>query len=235
VVPPTDWRDRGQQGRFAAISRETLDWLPATEIKGEGIFLEFNRNKLNVWEKMDNGPNSPVARAKQIDEGYRQEWHTRFPDTSVPRTITPRLLLAHSFAHAIMRQLAIESGYSESSLRERLYVALDETNDMAGVLIYTATPDADGTLGSLSRQALPDRILPMVIGAVRSMEWCSSDPLCIDGAMAFSDSQSKAACHSCMLSSETSCEEFNRLLDRATIVGTPCDRKSGYFSALLSD
>jgi len=235
VVPPNDWRDRGEQGRFAAISREKLDWLPATEIKGEGIFLEFNREKLHVWERMDDGHNSPVARAKQVDEGYRQEWHNRFQDEPVPRTITPRLLLAHSFAHALMRQLAIESGYSESSLRERLYVALDETNDMAGVLIYTATPDADGTLGSLSRQASPNRILPMVIGAVRSMEWCSSDPLCIDGAMAFSDSQSKAACHSCMLGSETSCEEFNRLLDRATIVGTPSDRSSGYFSAILSE
>lgn len=235
VVPPADWRDRGQQGRFAAISREKLDWLPATEIKGEGIFLEFNRPTLQAWETRDGSESSPVVRAKQVDQGYRQEWSNRFPGEPVPRTITPRLLLAHSFAHALMRQLAIESGYSESSLRERLYVALDAASDMAGVLIYTATPDADGTLGGLSRQASPDRILPMVVGAVRSMEWCSSDPLCIDGAMAFSDSQSKAACHSCMLGSETSCEEFNRLLDRATLVGTPSDRNAGFFSALLRD
>jgi hypothetical protein len=36
-----------------------------------------------------------------------------------------------------------------------------------------------------------------------------------------------------MLGSETSCEEFNRLLDRASLVGTPRDRAAGYFSGLL--
>lgn len=235
VIPPADWRDRGEKGRFAAISREKMDWLPATEIKGEGIFLEFNREALNAWETRDGSESAPLARARELDQNYRKEWATRFPGDPVPRTITPRLLLIHSFAHALMRQLSIESGYSESSLRERLYVTLDQASDMAGVLIYTATPDADGTLGGLSRQATPDRILPMVIGAIRAMEWCSSDPLCIDGAMAFSDSQSKAACHSCMLGSETSCEEFNRLLDRATLVGTPSDRSAGFFSELLRD
>jgi hypothetical protein len=233
VVPPADWRDRGESGRFAPISREKLDWLPATEIKGEGIFLDFNRETLSRWEAASGSESAPADRAAELDRNFKREWKSRYPGEEVPKVITPRLLLIHSFAHALMRQLAIESGYSESSLRERLYVARDESSDMAGLLVYTATPDADGTLGGLSRQSTPDRILPIIVGAIRSMEWCSSDPLCIDGAMAFSESQSKAACHSCMLGSETSCEEFNRLLDRASLVGTPRDRAAGYFSGLL--
>ena len=70
------------------------------------------------------------------------------------RDITPRLMLIHSLAHAVIDQWALDSGYPASSLRERLYA--DE--DMAGFLIYTATSDSAGSLGGVVAEAEPSRL-----------------------------------------------------------------------------
>jgi hypothetical protein len=103
---------------------------------------------------------------------------------------------------------------------------------MAGVLIYTATSDSDGTLGGLQRQAGEDLLGPTVIGAIRSAQWCSSDPLCISGETGAPDSHSVAACHSCMLVPETSCEHYNRFLDRALLTGMDAGAGIGFFETL---
>lgn len=211
----------------APISRTKLNWLPAIEVRGEGIFLEFAADRLVAWET-----DAVRERAAQVHAAWAREWASRGGDGPPPKRITPRFLLVHTFAHVLMRQLTLDCGYSSASLRERLYVGEGES-DMAGLLVYTATPDADGTLGGLQRQAEADRIARTVPAAVRSVEWCSSDPLCIEGLMGGADDLSLAACHACVLAPETACEEFNRFLDRATIVGTPQDPGIGYFSPLL--
>ena len=104
---------------------------------------------------------------------------------------------------------------------------------MAGLLIYTATSDSDGTLGGLQRQGEAHRIGRTVEAAIRAMEWCSSDPLCIEGMIAGSDGLSLAACHACVLAPETACEEYNRFLDRAALVGLPDAPDAGFFSPLI--
>jgi hypothetical protein len=129
-----------------------------------------------------------------------------------------------------MRQLALTCGYSTASLRERLYTGAET----CGLLIYTATTDADGTLGGLQRQGEERRIGQLLRDAVASQRWCSSDPLCISGAMMFSNETNGAACHACVLAPETSCEEFNRFLDRAFLVGLPSDPAVGFFREWLT-
>lgn len=104
---------------------------------------------------------------------------------------------------------------------------------MAGLLIYTASPDSDGTLGGLQRQGESGRIEETIISAIKSMEWCSSDPLCITGMMAVPESHSFASCHGCCMAPETSCEEFNRFLDRSMLIGDNDDPESGFFRKLL--
>lgn len=126
------------------------------------------------------------------------------------------------------------NAYSSASLRERIYVS-EGAWDMAGVLLYTASPDSDGTLGGLARQGQAANLARAVEGALASLTWCSSDPLCIDGRASLSHQLNGAACHACMLASETSCEEFNYMLDRATLVGTPADREVGFFADLRSN
>lgn len=212
---------------IAAISLGNPDWLPAIEVRGEGIFLTFNRDSLRGWEKQKR----VVTRAGHVDDSWRIAWQRRYGRGDPPWRVTPRYLLAHTFAHALMRQLTLECGYSTAALRERLYVS-DGTDGMTGLLIYTATTDSDGTLGGLQRQGEAHRIERTVEAAIRAMEWCSSDPLCIKGMIADADGLSFAACHACVLAPETACEEYNRFLDRAMLVGLPDEPEVGFFSPL---
>jgi hypothetical protein len=213
---------------IASISVGEPGWLPAVEVRGEGIFLAFNPDTLRSWEVR-----STVApRARSVDDARRVEWQRRYGEGEPSWQITPRYLLAHTFAHALMRQLTLECGYSTAALRERLYVSSGD-DGMAGILIYTATSDSDGTLGGLQRQGEPARIERAVVAAIRAMEWCSSDPLCIEGMIAGSDGLSLAACHACVLAPETACEEYNRFLDRAMLVGFPGASEAGFFSPLM--
>lgn len=210
---------------IAAISVREPDWLPAIEVRGEGIFLAFNQQALGLWEVQELA----VQRARSVHEAWRMEWRRRYGDGEPAWQITPRYLLSHTFAHVLMRQLTLECGYSTAALRERLYVS-NENDGMAGLLIYTATSDSDGTLGGLQRQGEAHRIRRAIEAAIGSMEWCSSDPLCIEGMIAGSDGLSLAACHACVLAPETACEQYNRFLDRAVLVGLPGAPEAGFFS-----
>jgi hypothetical protein len=100
---------------------------------------------------------------------------------------------------------------------------------MSGVLIYTGTADSDGTLGGLQARAEEKLFQNTLVGAVKSSAWCSSDPICIEGSMSPREMHSGASCHSCLLVPETSCEEFNKFLDRALLIGTPEDSSIGFF------
>jgi hypothetical protein len=218
-----------EAGQMAPISNGTLDWLPAIEVRGEGIFIQLNLATLLDWEKT-----KPVVdRVAPAAASWKADWERRNPGKPQPFAATPRLLMIHAFSHALTRQLTLECGYSTASLRERLYITEGETG-MAGILIYTATSDSDGTLGGLQRRSDPDLLCATVLGALRSTEWCSSDPLCVAGESGAPDSHSIAACHACMLVPETSCELHNRFLDRALLVGAEGAQSLGFFAALRS-
>jgi hypothetical protein len=225
VLPPTS----GEDPRIAPISATRMNWLPAVENRGEGIFLRLDAGRLHQWETSPD----VVARSAAIDRAYQAEWSRRGGEGESPRTIRPRFLLVHTLAHALIRQLALDCGYSSASLRERVYADVGSF-DMAGLLIFTASPDADGTLGGLVRQGEPATLAQIVDQALRNMSWCSADPLCIEGVHSTTDSLSGAACHCCLLGAETSCEEFNRLLDRALLTGTPSAPGVGYFTDYLA-
>ena len=228
IVPPAGELEVDAPSLAPITADPAKRWLPAIEVRGEGIFVRLNLETLRTWE---TNP-AMVARAAEIDVEAVKAWHERHgPDSPPPRRITPRFLLVHSLAHAFIRQLTATCGYSSASLRERLYA--DVEHNTAGLLVYTASADSDGSLGGLERQGKPERFRALVPEAIRSLAWCSNDPLCIDDVSAFSDPQNGAACHSCLMVPETSCEEFNVLLDRALLVGRPADRSLGYFGPLL--
>jgi len=211
----------------APISQTRLAWLPAIEVRGEGIFLRFNDASLRRWTE------NPVVqdRANKLDDAFVRAWQARREEEGRPtRVITPALVLVHTLSHVLMRQISLECGYSSASLRERLYV----DDHMCGLLIYTATTDSDGTMGGLARQGEPGRLGVSVEAAIRSSEWCSSDPLCLEGLNSLSQDLNNAACHACVLAPETSCEEFNTLLDRAFLVGLPDAPDIGFFRPLLA-
>lgn len=217
---------------ISPIFREDPHWLPAIEVRGEGIFLEFRKSAIRQWEQIPEN----IQRAKNVNVPWQREWTKRYgEDSHPPNDITPRYLLVHTFAHALMRQLTLDCGYSSASLRERLYISEGE-NGMAGILIYTATSDSDGTLGGLQRQGIPARIEDAIRSALKGMEWCSSDPLCIHNhelSDASDNHFNLAACHACCLAPETSCETYNRFLDRATLNGESGKPETGFFTPML--
>lgn len=217
-----------ESSTLAPISVSKLRWLPAIEVRGEGIFFTLDPAALQEWERHP----AVVARVAPLTAAAESDWKSRHPELPSPLTVSPRLVLLHTLAHALIRQLTLDCGYSTASLRERLYVS-DGGAGMCGVLIYTSTPDSDGTLGGLERQGLPQRFELALLNAIRSLEWCSSDPLCIEGAIGGLDTFNLAACHACCLAPETSCEHYNRYLDRALLTGAPDLPEIGYFRSLL--
>ena len=215
---------------IAPLSVTHLPWLPAIEVRGEGIFLSLSESRVQEWERCP----SVIERAHECDRMYRESWKARYDDSSKPVVaITARYMLCHTLAHALMRQLTLECGYSAASLQERIFASSEQFR-MAGLLIYTATPDADGTLGGLQRQGKTSRLEGIFLRAIRSLEWCSSDPLCITDAMGAIASYSHSACHACVLSPETSCENFNNFLDRAYLVGLPDNPTVGFFHEMFT-
>lgn len=211
--------------RRKPIEQDADDWLPAYVVKGEGIYLELNQPRLSEWETRE-----PVAaRAALITRRYNEAAEKRdLPE----REFTPRFVLLHTFAHILINQLIFTCGYSSASLRERLYASTTAGNEMAGLLIYTAAGDSEGTLGGLVRMAAPDRLTDVFSRAVSAARWCSTDPVCMDAGEKGQgpDSCNLAACHGCALLPETSCEQFNRFLDRGLVIGTFERPDLGYFS-----
>lgn len=226
VFPPTSRND----DRIARLSLNTPQWLPAVENRGEGIFIQLNMDRLRQWEGLD----AVKARAERIDASNQAAWRDRGRAGS-PRSITPRLLLVHSLSHVLIRQLSLTCGYGSASLRERIYVDIGSSWDMAGLLIFTSSPDADGTLGGLARQGESSNVVKLFEDALTSMTWCSSDPLCIHDVHSKTEPANGAACHACLLAAETSCEEFNACLDRAMLVGTPADPDLGFFAGYIRE
>ncbi len=227
VFPPTP----GDDDHMAMIYLNRPTWLPAVENRGEGIFIQLRLERVKRWERQK----SVDQRVTQLREAYEQAWKDRGRPGPPPKTITPRLLLIHSLAHALIRQLSLSCGYGSASLRERLYVDTNNEWEMAGLLVFTSSPDADGTLGGLARQGESGNIVRIFEDSLTAMTWCSSDPLCIQGVHSMSDPANGAACHACLLAAETSCEEFNAFLDRALLVGTPKQPNLGYFQDYLDE
>lgn len=221
IKPPQD----AQDVELAPLAQTRRDWLPAIEIRGEGVFLSLKSELLASWSKIP----SVVNRHAILESRFQEDYKNRYPDATVIPTLSSRKILIHSLSHIIMRQLTLECGYSSASLRERLYV--DEgDNSMNGILIYTGTADSDGTLGGLQARADEKLFLNTLLGALNGSNWCSSDPICIEGSMSPREMHSGASCHSCMLVPETSCEFFNKFLDRALLIGSPEDETLGFFT-----
>lgn len=224
--------ENDQNSLQTLLRRNTLpqhkSWLPAYVVYGEGIFLELSEMRLQQW-LVQNG-DAVQKRIEPLVKRYhkvQEKRHLR------DRPLTPRFILLHTFAHLLMNRLTFECGYSSAALRERLYVSDHRDAPMAGVLIYTAAGDSEGTMGGLVRMGKPSYFEPMVHAALEAAKWCSADPVCMEiGARGGQgpDSCNLAACHNCSLVPETACEEFNRFLDRGVVMGDMNNRSLGFFN-----
>ncbi len=206
-------RDDLQPVQRVPLARAAPTWVPAVEQRGEGIFLELRESEVARWAARVAGHERIVA----LEEAFRRWRHDR--GRAAPGAFpVARLTLIHTLSHMLIRQVALECGYSSASIRERLYIGTPQA-PTAGVLLSTAASDSEGTLGGLVALGQPRYLRRLLDQAFQDGECCSSDPLCAEHVpIDPSADLHAAACHACLFASETSCENNNRWLDRAVLV-----------------
>lgn len=203
------------QVQRAPITRDPK-WMPVSENRGEGIFIQFKAEVIEAWANSE----AVLQRAEVLKESL-EAWKNNHPNSQIEFPGAAYIML-HSLSHMLISVIALECGYPLSSLRERIY-APDGKGAMEGrygILIYTSSSGAEGTLGGLVQSAR--NIRKHILKAAQINTLCSNDPVCSsDGAKQSGiDRISGSACHGCLYIAETSCERFNQFLDRSLVVPT---------------
>src|ERR1700736_5793391 len=201
---------------------QTPDWLPAVEQFGEGFFLQLSPDALAHWLSQPG----VLARARQLQAGATAWINAKratgmlVSENSFRERERPEYVLAHSLAHALMSEVALDCGYPASSLKERLYVLPRVAGQpiQCGILIYTATAGNQGTLGGLVE--VTRRFVRILKSALERERLCSGDPVCADHDPTTADDDRTlhgAACHGCLLVAETrACIQLRRIVTAAS-------------------
>ncbi|REE98984.1 DUF1998 domain-containing protein [Thermomonospora umbrina] len=213
-------------GRLVKLTRDGKPtWVPATEDRGEGIFLQLDLDAVASWEQRLLSTSlwsaHRAAHRRNFERRFSETAKNVDPDVRLP---APRYWLLHTLSHALIREMAMSSGYGAASLTERIYgwAASPQREAAAGLLICTTASDSEGTLGGLVALSEPDRLRGLVVSALRRAARCSSDPVCAMRTPSDpEDFLHGAACHCCSFASETSCEKANRFLDRRLLLNLP--------------
>jgi hypothetical protein len=225
-APTPDLQGEFDLGVTSARLGFHTDWLPASEVRGEGIFVTFDPAAVLRWERQP----AVQVRAGDLRKGF-EAWRAKQAESlGVPMAELPgpefpgvRFYMLHALSHLLMNALSLECGYGASALTERIYCSPPDSPGtmMAGILISTGTHGAEGTLGGLvdqGRQIERHLKRAMDLGAL-----CSHDPVCAAHSPAEDMAERHlegAACHGCLFVAECSCERFNQYLDRALVVPT---------------
>ncbi len=209
----------------AEIAREP-QWFPAVENRGEGIVVQLRAENVREWV----GRDAVKTRLDILMAGHNAWAEKRSGRRSEPPQFPsgPYVLL-HTLAHLLIQSLSLRCGYPAASIRERIFV--DAAGARHALLLYTATPDAEGTLGGLVQQARD--VEAHLRQSLEAGALCSNDPVCAEHVPG--DSMEErwlhgAACHGCALIAEPSCEMRNEYLDRALVVPTLQARDAAFFN-----
>jgi hypothetical protein len=197
--------------RRASLAREP-SWVPVFENKGEGIFFQFKSDAITTWMSRT----AVQERSLDLITGFKA-WTQEHSGTK-RQFPSPVYFMLHSFSHLLITAMSLECGYPASSIRERIYAI---PNVGYGILLYTSSSDAEGTLGGLVQAGR--RIHESVRTAVELGQLCSNDPVCAQHKPSSQHERrflQGAACHGCLLIAETSCEQHNDFLDRSLAVRT---------------
>ena len=217
--------DADEQPNVVELSKGKSErWLPAAEVNGEGIFIEFNKDTLGSWLNVD----AVKVISQKYSDSYQEFCRSKGWKITVQRNAV--YVLLHTFAHLMIKQMSMFSGYSSSAIRERIYFG----DKMSGILLYTGSSDKEGSLGGLVELGTPDQMTKLMRDAFQEALVCTNDPECMSNLPAGKNSNG-AACHSCCMVSETACENGNRMLDRGLVVPIPGRESCSYFKDLVSD
>ncbi|MBG98659.1 hypothetical protein CL659_06080 [bacterium] len=217
ILPYPKNFDNNDSEKINSINGD-MNEIPAIIVRGEGIFLNFNLDTLDKWRKDSSLNGYKINQNPQDNLDYESE--TTF-------------VLLHSFAHLLIKELSLECGYNSSSIKERIYANTEGRSHMAGILIYTSDGDSEGSLGGLVRLGKPGNFERIMRNIIQKTSWCSGDPVCSSIGHQGPQKANLAACHNCLIISETSCSHFNKYLDRSTITKTYNSNYENYFKEVL--
>lgn len=236
IVSPGDYTDASEIPAAARgrLSRAMPTWVPAAEVRGEGIFVQLREAAVEAYTAGEQ-LRGPAGEFLEAHTAFRRARRIEPANAHFPGL---RYVLLHTLSHLLIRQLAIECGYSAASVAERIYSRQPDEADgpMAGILLYTAASDSEGTLGGLVALGKPIDLDRHLGEALRRATLCSSDPLCAEHPPG-KDKRTihAAACHACTFVSETSCERGNKYLDRSLLVPTMGSAAPSFFPPALSE
>tara|TARA_B100000795_G_scaffold254387_1_gene225258 strand:+ start:879 stop:2789 length:1911 start_codon:yes stop_codon:yes gene_type:complete len=202
-------------------SRINADFMPAYEVVGEGIFIDFGIDKIINWKEANRGF---TQKQDQLRSNASKDFYEYRDDN-----FNYGFILIHTLSHMLMRQLELQCGYSLTELKERIYFNEDE--EMAGLLIYTASSDSQGSLGGLVRMIKPAFFENLIQNAIENAYTCFNDPVCIESIGQGHSGLCLAGCHACSMITDLACDTLpkNIFLDRNALIGKDNDAK-GYFS-----
>jgi hypothetical protein len=178
------------------VVSQPLQQLTVTT-RSENLWIGFKAAAIDDWVQRP----AVKARGEQLLAGFKA-WQAAHPGAAATFPELPYILL-HSMSHLLITAVSLDCGYAASSIRERIYVG----KAGYGVLLYTGSPDAEGTLGGLAEAA--DRIGGYLRQAIELGELCANDPVCAQHQPANTPEERflvGAACHGCLLLAESSCE-----------------------------
>lgn len=217
--------DADEQANIVYLNKgKSEKWLPAAEVNGEGIFIEFNKDTLASWL----ADLSVKVLSQKYAKCYKEFCESKGWKITAVRDA--RYVLMHTFAHLMIKQMSMSSGYSSSAIRERIYFG----DKMSGILLYTGSADKEGSLGGLVELGTIKNLNPLMRDAFQEALLCTNDPECMNNIPAGNNSNG-AACHSCCMISETACENGNRMLDRGLVVPILNRENQAYFKTLVED
>ena len=217
--------DAEEQPNIVYLNKRANEkWLPASEVNGEGIFIEFNRENVDKWltEK------TVYELSAHYIKCYKEFCQTKGWKTTILRDA--RYVLMHTFAHLLIKQMGLSSGYSSAAIRERIYFG----DKMSAILLYTGSADKEGSLGGLVEQGTVSNLRVLIKDAFQEALFCTNDPECLNKTPTGTDANG-AACHSCCMVSETACENGNRMLDRGLVVPLAKREKQAFFRELVEE
>ena len=218
------FRRLATDGKRQQIKSE-MDWLPAIQVRGEGIFVDFDIDQLDSWYDKNK---------RQLDDQFMnisvEDIHSINCTNS--RTVS-FFYLIHSFAHYLINALSFVSGFNAASMRERLYINAetddDDISEIYGVLISSSTGDSEASLGGLAYYGFKEKIYELLSNTLFKLKSCSNDPICWQ-TKPQEGIRNYAACFSCLFLPETSCELRNEFLDRKLLIGDGETGIMGFFS-----
>lgn len=222
IDPPEPEVDK--LSKIVKLSKTKDNWLPGVEVNGEGIFIEFNNKTIEKWMEID-GVKKSSEQYKLLFKDYcdKKGWQNS-------KERDAKYVLLHTFAHLLIKEMSLQSGYSSTAIKERIY----SSPTMHGILLYTGSSDKDGSLGGLVELGSEDNFKKLLKAVLENSLMCTTDPECTNHDIDV-DTLNGSACHSCAMVSETACENGNRLLDRSYIAPLDGKEKNSFFRELVGE